>query len=215
MKYWIWICLELLIMLCTGVLIYFFPEDALAKVALGCGLFWLVEECKEINRRNKMKKIKGYNIVKEKTNELLVSIEIGNDEVIEKDGYKVIPFYEEENPTIKQNARENQIEGGVASISGTVAKQYRPFKDCDELVECWERKIFIPAMQYTKQKVLFKPEIWVKSKAYGTDNLITAFDGDNESIGGSCVFIQDQWFTLQDLYEHFVFLDGSCIGVTL
>lgn len=44
-----------------------------------------------------MKKIKGYNIVKEKTNELLVSIEIGNDEVIEKDGYRVIPFYEEPN----------------------------------------------------------------------------------------------------------------------
>lgn len=67
-----------------------------------------------------MKKIKGYNIVKEKTNELLVSIEIGNNEVIEKDGYKVIPFYEEENPTIEQNAGENQIEGGVISISGSV-----------------------------------------------------------------------------------------------
>ena len=49
-----------------------------------------------------MKQIKGYNIVKEKTNELLVSIKIGNDEVIERDGYKVIPFYEEENYTVEQ-----------------------------------------------------------------------------------------------------------------
>ena len=62
-----------------------------------------------------MKKIKGYNIVKEKTNELLVSIEIGNNEVIERDGYKVIPFYEEENSTIEQNAEENQIEDNVVS----------------------------------------------------------------------------------------------------
>ena len=87
-----------------------------------------------------MKKIKGYNIVKEKTNKLLVSIEIGNDEVIEKYGYKVIPFYDEGNPTIEQNAGENQIEGGVVSISGSVAKQYRPFKDCDELVETFIKK---------------------------------------------------------------------------
>lgn len=192
-----------------------------------------------------MKKIKGYNIVKEKTNELLVSIEIGNDEVIERNGYKVIPFYEEENPTIEQNAGENQIEGGVVSVSGSVDKSedecnpricekcfaencigchkndmfkakpesnLRPFKDCDELVECWERKIFIPVMQYTKQKVLFRPEIWVKSKEYGTDNLITAFDNDNESIGGSCVFIQDMWVDMKELFDNFTFLDGSPCG---
>ena len=91
-------------------------------------------------------------------------------------------------------------------------KYYRPFKDCDELVEYWERKIFIPAMQYTKQKVLFRPEIWVKSKAYGTDNLITAFDGDNESIGGSCVFIQDMWVDMKELFDNFTFLDGSLCG---
>lgn len=88
----------------------------------------------------------------------------------------------------------------------------RPFKDCDELVECWERKIFIPAMRYTKQKVLFRPEIWVKSKEYGTDNLITAFDGDNESIGGSCVFIQDMWVDMKELFDNFTFLDGSPCG---
>ena len=117
-----------------------------------------------------------------------------------------------ENYTIEQNAGENQIEGGVVSISGSVAKQYRPFKDCDELVECWEKKIFIPAMQYTKQKVLFRPGIWVKSKSYGTDNLITAFDGDAESIGGSCVFVQDVWLDMQELFDNFTFLDGSPCG---
>jgi hypothetical protein len=93
----------------------------------------------------------------------------------------------------------------------------RPFKDCDELVKCWEKKTFIPSVMFTEdtRNRLYRPLIWVKSKEYGTDNLITAFDGNNESIGGSCVFIQDQWFTLQELYENFVFLDGSCIGAIL
>ena len=46
-----------------------------------------------------MKEIKGYNIVKVRRNneyELLAFIDIKNNEVIEKDGYKVIPFYEDE-----------------------------------------------------------------------------------------------------------------------
>ena len=96
-------------------------------------------------------------------------------------------------------------------------EHYRPFNDCDELVDYWKKKMYVPAFYYTKdfRDKLSRPDIWVKSKEYGTDNLITAFDGNNESVGGSCVFIQDQWFTLQDLYENFVFLDGSCIGAIL
>jgi len=195
-----------------------------------------------------MKKIKGYNIVKEKTNELLVSIEVGNDEVIEKDGYKVIPFYEEGNPTIEQNTGENQIEGGVVSISGSVdtfrcwkcgrtlpisertdfaymsnppkyackecegiekEKQYQPFKDCDELIRYHEKHLAIVTTDLNHSR----PTIWVKSKRYKVDNLITAFDNDNESIGGSCVFLQDIWVDMQELFDNFTFLDNSPCGV--
>ncbi|MBO7695685.1 MAG: hypothetical protein J6W16_06705 [Methanobrevibacter sp.] len=156
-----------------------------------------------------MKKIKGYNIVKEKTNELLVSIEIGNDEVIEKDGYKVIPFYEEENPTIEQNAGENRIEGGVVSVSGSVSK-HRPFNNCGELIEYWYD--FTGVINCSPK--LFMPTIWVKHKKYGTENLIIAFDNDNESIGGSCVFIQDMWVDMKELFDNFTFLDGSLCGIS-
>lgn len=205
-----------------------------------------------------MKKIKGYNIVKAKTNELLVSIEIGNDEVIERDGYKVIPLFDEiiENPTIEQNAGENRIEGGVLSLSvapkelnkhckwckgkgcncGNCSNKdeensyyllhkekfpepqertFRPFKNCDELVECWGQKMYIPAIAFTKdhRDKLYRPSIWVKHKEYGTDNLIIAYDNDNESIGGSCVFIQDIWIDMNELFDNFTFCDGSVCGM--
>ena len=128
----------------------------------------------------------------------------------------VLPEFpkESENYTVEQNAGENQIEGGVISISGSVS-MYRPFNNCDELVECWEKKMLIPAFMYTKDErdKLHRPSIWVKSKEYGTDNLITAFDGDNESIGGSCVFIQDIWVDMKELFDNFTFLDGSPCGV--
>lgn len=54
MKWWYWLVLELLIVFGVMAWVYFFPEDALAKGGVGLGIFWLVEECKEINRRNKM-----------------------------------------------------------------------------------------------------------------------------------------------------------------
>ena len=124
---------------------------------------------------------------------------------------------QEENPTIEQNAGENRIEGGVLSVSGSVSeKHYRPFKDCDELVETYHKRTFTPVVVeelYNKKlKKMYRPEIWVKSKAYGTENLITAFDNDNESIGGSCVYIQDIWIDMKELFDCFTFLDGSVCG---
>ena len=91
----------------------------------------------------------------------------------------------------------------------------RPFNDCDELVDYWKKKMYVPAFYYTKdfRDKLSRPDIWVKNKEYGTDNLITAFDGNNESIGGSCVFIQDIWIDMKELFDNFTFCDGSPCGV--
>lgn len=93
-------------------------------------------------------------------------------------------------------------------------KHYRPFKDCNELVETfikkWEAETGSGFIVFPK---LHKPCIWVKSRAYRTDNLIIAFDNDNESIGGSCVFLQDIWVDMQELFDCFTFLDGSPCGV--
>lgn len=120
--------------------------------------------------------------------------------------------------TVEQNAGENRIEGGVLSVSGSVSeKHYRPFKDCDELVEAYHKRAFTPiiAEELNKNlKKMYRPEIWIKSKAYGVDNLITAFDNDKESIGGSCVFLQDTWFDMQELFDNFTFLDGSPCGIS-
>jgi len=253
MKWWYWLILELLVIFGTMAWIYFFPgeiEDDFAKGMIGFGLICVIEEHKNINIRkaNKMKKIKGYNIVKEKTNELLVSIEIGNDEVIERNGYKVIPFYEEGNPTIEQNAGENEIKSGV-SIGGSVGtfrcwkcgrtlpiseridfvyasnppkysckecegikkeKQYRPFNDCNELIEYYQKKyesavgcdIYFPS--------LYKPCIWLKSKEYGVEVMITGFDDKAGSV--PCVFLEDMWKDMDDLFNDFTFLDGSPVG---
>ena len=118
-----------------------------------------------------------------------------------------------ENYTDEQNTGENQIEGGVVSISGSVEKQHRPFKDCNELkkhyLNLYKKKVGIVPVD----SGLDVPYIWVKSIEYGTENLITAFDNDNESIGGSCVFVQDIWLDMQELFDNFTFLDGSPCGL--
>ena len=253
MKWWHWLILELLIIFGVIAWIYFFPSEIeydFGKGLIGFALIYAIEECKDIKQKEiKMKKIKGYNIVKEKTNELLVSIEIGNDEVIERNGYKVIPFYEEGNPTIEQNAGENRIEGGVLSVSGSVSekhtscadceyedkdvykdepckscglarqyympkkeKHYKPFNNCNELLEVFRKKCEAEVNCSTYFPTLYKACVWVKHKEYGTENLIIAFDNDNESIGGSCVFIQDIWVDMKELCDNFTFLDGSPCG---
>lgn len=87
-------------------------------------------------------------------------------------------------------------------------KHYRPFKDCDELIKCYRKRANIPSIG----DKWFRPEIWIKSKMFGTENLITALDNDKESIGGSCVFIQDIWIDMQELFDNFTFLDNSPCG---
>ena len=91
-------------------------------------------------------------------------------------------------------------------------KQYRPFKDCNELIEHYQKKyksavgcdIYFPS--------LYKPCIWVKSKEYGTDFMITAFDNNNESIGAN-VIINDMGVTMKMLFDNYIFCDNSVCGM--
>ena len=95
-------------------------------------------------------------------------------------------------------------------------KHYRAFKNCDELVETYNRRVFIPivaeGMNSSRNK-MFRPDIWVKNKEYGTDSLITAYSNDIESIGGSCVMVQDIWVDMQELFDNFTFCDGCPCGL--
>jgi hypothetical protein len=115
-----------------------------------------------------------------------------------------------ENYTIEQNAGENQIESGVVSGSSSVEKQYRPFNDCNELIEHYQKKyksavgcdIYFPS--------LYKPCIWIRDKtedAKGDIELITGFtEHGNVLLNGTS-------YPLQILFQMYEFLDGTPVGV--
>lgn len=86
-------------------------------------------------------------------------------------------------------------------------KKYRSFKDCRELAEFWR----VNYSEHNAPKGTM-PLIWVKSKEHGTGSLITAFDNDTEKFA-SCIFIQDVWVDMSELFEEYTFLDGSPCGV--
>jgi hypothetical protein len=84
---------------------------------------------------------------------------------------------------------------------------FRPFKDCDELVEFWSKNYqtgFRPA--YTK------PLIWVRLKCDGRERLIVAF---GKGFGTDFVEIGNKAkaVPLQKLFDDYEFLDGSPVGM--
>ena len=101
------------------------------------------------------------------------------------------------------------IDSGEEIDCGKREKRYRPFKDCNELIDAWIKKIESETEYRFAKTHLQKPSIWVKSKTYGTENCITVFDNYDESIRGSCVFLQDMWLDMNDLFNNFTFLDNS------
>ena len=83
-------------------------------------------------------------------------------------------------------------------------EEYRPYSSTDEMIAEYMNRFKVTV--YTHRL----PLIWVKTKDTGTQNLITAFDN---TVGGSCVFVQDTWKSLADLFEDYEYLDGTPIGV--
>lgn len=119
---------------------------------------------------------------------------------------------------IEQNAGENRIESGVVSISGAAyeesEKHYRPFKDCNELIEYYQKKyksvigcdIYFPS--------LYKPIIWLKKKD-NTISMITDYKYDilDDELLCSWVTLDGDNYNMQMLLEEYTFLDGSPCGV--
>lgn len=81
--------------------------------------------------------------------------------------------------------------------------RYRPFKDTDELIEEWDKKL-----GYRDPTGLAKPYIWVRRKTdlKNCGHLVTDFSG----IG---VTVQGQGYAMSGLFANFEFLDGSPCGV--
>lgn len=117
MKWWHWLILELLIIFGVMAWIYFFPseiEEDFAKGLIGFVLFYAIENCKDTNRRKIMDYKEGMTC-----GECLqyVFCPVANHNANHKACMKITT---KENYTIEQNAGENQIEGGVVGISGSV-----------------------------------------------------------------------------------------------
>lgn len=84
-------------------------------------------------------------------------------------------------------------------------KEYRPFKDCAELFEHWN-KVLCPHVQPLNTM----PLIWVKSNkdCPGIEGeLITGFPNAGE------VLINGTIYSMQQLFSEYSFLDGSVIGI--
>lgn len=87
-------------------------------------------------------------------------------------------------------------------------KDYRPFKDCNELIEHYQKNyksaigcdIYFPS--------LYKPCIWVREKDTECDSLITEYAPYGVTLGGEINRIG-----LQELLDNYTFLDGSPCGV--
>ena len=212
MKWWYWLILELLIIFGVIAWIYFFPSDFdedFSKGLIGFWLFYAIEKYRDINRRKTVDYKEGMTC-----GECLKYsfCPVANHNANHKACMKITTT---ENYTIEQNAGENRIEGGVVGISGSVTKQYRPFNNCNELIEVFRDKCEAEVNCSTFFPKLYKACIWVKHKEYGTEFLITAFD-NRKDLGTAilpCVCIQEMWVDFDELLEGYTFLDGSPCGV--
>ena len=80
---------------------------------------------------------------------------------------------------------------------------YRPFKDCDELIDCYKRKNNI----VNNEDVM--PLVWVKHKIDGRRRIIVGFGDNFVEVG-----VKAKPITLERLFEMYTFLDGSPCGVS-
>lgn len=80
-------------------------------------------------------------------------------------------------------------------------KDYRPFEDCAELMVEFAKRFNVSNIPSYAE-----PLIWVKDKETDSRYLITGY----ENIG---IYVGGIWRGLDEFYERYVFLDGSCCGV--
>ena len=88
-------------------------------------------------------------------------------------------------------------------------KRYRPFKDVDELISCWDKK-YIEVTSNERiipyERILSMPSIWVRVKGAPNTAQITGFQSGLICLCG-------KWEELDCLFKEFEFLDGSPCGV--
>lgn len=88
-------------------------------------------------------------------------------------------------------------------------EEYRPFKDCKELIKHFLRILRIARRFYGDYDFNLKiemPSIWVKNKNFGIKEMIIGFEED-------VVFLHRTNLTMEDLFNDYTFLDGSPCGI--
>jgi hypothetical protein len=87
--------------------------------------------------------------------------------------------------------------------------EYRPFKDCDELIETFRKVCKTVYMNNNYQSYysdIEMPTIWVRNKFTSLREMIIGY-------GGALVVLPTTKLRMQELLEDYTFLDGSPCGV--
>lgn len=83
---------------------------------------------------------------------------------------------------------------------------YRPFKDCNELIAYWYKKLDAKTEYKIVKDDLRIPCIWVTNRDNGCREMILGF-------GVSAVLLPRVAKDMNELFEQYTFLDGSICGV--
>lgn len=86
------------------------------------------------------------------------------------------------------------------------AQKYRPFKDCEELIETWKKKNKSEIGCDIHYPSLYQPCIWIKNRKRGSLELIVGF-------GSKYIILANVSLDLNMLFSEYTFCDGSVCGV--
>lgn len=86
--------------------------------------------------------------------------------------------------------------------------KFRPYKDIAELKQDFSGRYNSNTDWNGKVNPMYNPLIWVKSKRTGNQRLITVLNSDNNCVRLSSISVE-----LRELFEDYVYLDGSPCGI--
>lgn len=113
-------------------------------------------------------------------------------------------------PFVVGDATKVEIRDRFVELLKKEHKEYRPFKDCKELIAVWEEKTgYIPPKD-------LMPIIWLKN-IDNTISLITDYKqiiSPDEGLLCSWVTVDGDNYNMQGLFENYTFFDGSPCGVS-
>lgn len=118
--------------------------------------------------------------------------------------YRIKPELTEIKPITTEDLREDKDISHKLRDTVQSMKIYRPFTDTAELMVHYSNHFNVEYPPF------YEPLIWVKRKQTSEQSpdtrlFITGYDE-------LCVFLEDIWIDLGELFEQYVFLDDSCCG---